>query len=1140
MTQTKARKTSTLSLRAALLTSCLLASGGAFAQDAGEGFLIRVNGAPVGGDPRIERQAKRADVQLAKADVRIQYDGLDVTPRLDIEAVGNETGFRAGQTVTLQSALNYPGFVRRGEVRILDLNARGGPKLLARSDIAPNGQISLTMPEGNNIAVVHRVYDDRGRYDETAPLVLSRGDARNLADGVEDGNDSAVRRGIPVYGGAVTISGNSVPQGARVQTLGENVRPDPSGKFVLQRILPPGQHAVDVGVTGAGQNIDIVREVDVPAADWFYVGQAEVTLGWRDSDLDGEDTYTTGRIAGYIKGRRANGVEITGQVDTGEGDLSDIFRDLDERDPRSVLLRVDPDDLYPTYGDDSTIVDDTPTSGKLYVRIEKENNYVVWGDWRAGLGGEGYLRNDRTLYGLRTHLETGEVTSKGEARFSFDAYAAQPERVPVRDVFRGTGGSVYFLRRQDIGIASETISIQVRDASTGRVIETRRLVAGRDYDINYIQGIVTLARPLQSGTGSNGLVQTEINGAADVNLVVQYEYTPTGTDIDDFAYGLRGEGWLTDRLRFGATYMTEERDAGDQSAYGVDLLYHVNDETFLRLEYAESDGPGFSSNVSTDGGFAFSEIAAVAGSGEAVSVEGRAALRDLGWDRDGSIRAYFEERTAGFSTQDYTTSSDETLYGLAFDVQVSDRTRLSFYYDDYENDAGEIDREGGAEVEYQVSDTVALGFGVESLERRGGSDDGRRTDAALRLTMTPNDELTYYAFAQTTLDHSGNLPENDRYGIGGQYTWDTGWSLEGEISDGDLGAGARILVRNEKENGDSVYFGYELDQSREIAGLSQSETGRDQGRYIVGGERKISEKVSMFGENTYDTFGRYKSLSSAYGVTYDPTTYVSYLTAFEYGTVRDDINGDFDRRAVSFGVRYEDIALTASARLEYRTEDRVSTTSPLDSKTLLVAGTASYKIDDDQRLVFKFLGSDTNSDGGIVEEGDLLDLSLGYAYRPVANERLNLLLQYRYLDDSYGQQLDNDDDRGPIQKSHVFSIDADYDLTERWTVGGKLGMRLSESGPADGSTPMVDNDAILAVLNARYHLPFEWDMLFELRSLELDQAGTTEIGALGAVYKHVGQNVKLGVGYNFGTFSDDLTDLTYDDKGAFINIIAKF
>jgi hypothetical protein len=32
----------------------------------------------------------------------------------------------------------------------------------------------------------------------------------------------------------------------------------------------------------------------------------------------------------------------------------------------------------------------------------------------------------------------------------------------------------------------------------------------------------------------------------------------------------------------------------------------------------------------------------------------------------------------------------------------------------------------------------------------------------------------------------------------------------------------------------------------------------------------------------------------------------------------------------------------------------------------------------------------------------------------------------------------------------------------------------------------------------------------------------------------------VGVGYNFGKFSDDLTDLTQDDQGLFLNLVAKF
>ena len=95
------------------------------------------------------------------------------------------------------------------------------------------------------------------------------------------------------------------------------------------------------------------------------------------------------------------------------------------------------------------------------------------------------------------------------------------------------------------------------------------------------------------------------------------------------------------------------------------------------------------------------------------------------------------------------------------------------------------------------------------------------------------------------------------------------------------------------------------------------------------------------------------------------------------------------------------------------------------------------------------------------------------------------------------------------------------------------------SAPND-TTPMQANDAWLGVLNARYHVVHNWDLLLEMRHLEAKQAGISESAFIAAAYRHVGNNLKLGVGYNFGRFSDDLTDLTYDDKGLFLNLVAKF
>ena len=67
-----------------------------------------------------------------------------------------------------------------------------------------------------------------------------------------------------------------------------------------------------------------------------------------------------------------------------------------------------------------------------------------------------------------------------------------------------------------------------------------------------------------------------------------------------------------------------------------------------------------------------------------------------------------------------------------------------------------------------------------------------------------------------------------------------------------------------------------------------------------------------------------------------------------------------------------------------------------------------------------------------------------------------------------------------------------------------------------------------------------WDLLLEGRVLTNDIAGDTRYGVLAAIYRHIGKNAKIGVGYSFSDFSDDLTDQSFNSEGLFFNILGKF
>jgi hypothetical protein len=166
---------------------------------------------------------------------------------------------------------------------------------------------------------------------------------------------------------------------------------------------------------------------------------------------------------------------------------------------------------------------------------------------------------------------------------------------------------------------------------------------------------------------------------------------------------------------------------------------------------------------------------------------------------------------------------------------------------------------------------------------------------------------------------------------------------------------------------------------------------------------------------------------------------------------------------------------------------------------------------------------------------------LGYAYRPVNNDRLNALLKYTYFYNvPAAEQISGSSTvAGVLQRSHIGALDVMYDLTSRWTVGGKYAYRLGQVSLDRVNPEYFDSRASLYIVRADWHFVHHWDALIEGRLLDLPDAGDSLSGVLMGIYLDVGNHLKLGVGYNFSKFSDDLTDLGYRHQGLFINIVGK-
>ena len=1148
---------------AGLLHSCaialalLISSGPSLAEETIP-FKITVDGAQTDGS------AVSEDGRLEAVDIQVKFDGLGVKPMLNVSTNPIRASYQPGDTLEFLASSNYPAWIATSEIGIYDLKETGSSRLKYVVPVSPHGLATWQVPSDApaQMYYVLRVTDSEGRFDETVPLPLSRTDstlaqhepqAAATAPGYSE--DRTALRNIPVYGGAITVYGRNVPTGHAVAVLGRTVPLDADSAFVNQQILPPGHHTVDISVKADGKGLDFSREIEIPENEWFYVGLADLTVGYRTASDNIEavkpgeydDVYSKGRLAYYVKGKIKGRYLLTAAADTGEGKLQDIFRGLDGKNPREYLKRLDPDDYYPVYGDESTAVEDAPTRGKFYVRLDRGDSHVMWGNFKSRLTGTEFLRSERALYGAGAVYRSPEVTTGGDRRSEANAYAALPGTLPQRDVFRGTGGSAYFLKHQDITTGSGTVSIEIRSSVTGAVIERQRLAYGVDFDFDYVQGVILLKRPLPSSTGSG----------QENFLVANYEFTPVAGDADGYAYGGRAQQWMGNHMRLGATAMSEKTGAADQKLYGADLRLQSSENTFVEAEVAQTRGPGFGNTYSVDGGNTNDTIGSAGASGttaKAYRLRGAADLDELSNDRlKGKTEAYYENFGKGFSSLDRQKTVGEENWGAKASVQVSANISTTARYDEQHSADGKREREILAATRVDIDDhwSVEPGFKHRKRVRPAGllTEQGSREDATAVVSYQVNEDAKVYMLGNTTVAKQGGLKRDDRVGIGATTKVAEKIGVAGELSEGTLGLKAAATLDYAPTVDDHYYLGYRLDPERSLANSWPfALSGDDLGVIVAGTRHRFSDWLSAYAEDNYDMFGDRISLTQAYGVNYTPDARWAFDGGMEVGAIEDDTidpdtglkNSDFDRRAISLAANYHnEVGVDGRAKGELRLEDLSDNSR--DMTSYLLAGGFGVNASEDWRALGTL--DAVFSDASVTtRRGEYVEASVGFAYRPAEGDRFNALAKYTYLYDLPGidQVTIDGTTAGPMQQSHIFSGDASYDLNNYLTIGAKYGVRFGEIRERSAGSSWVKSSAHLGILRADIHVVQDWDALLEGRILWQPETHTSNMGLIGGVYRHINDNFKLGVGYNFGIFSDDLRDLTYDDQGFFVNAIGKF
>jgi len=448
-------------------------------------------------------------------------------------------------------------------------------------------------------------------------------------------------------------------------------------------------------------------------------------------------------------------------------------------------------------------------------------------------------------------------------------------------------------------------------------------------------------------------------------------------------------------------------------------------------------------------------------------------------------------------------------------------------------------------VGYKLTERWSVSTGVRNDLRRDHSpvvpltqEQGERTDAVAQVKFDSSTAWSAYSFVQRTIAASGGRQDNDRIGAGGSYRLTKRFQIDGEASDGNRGLGGKVGTSFLYSERTRLYLNYSLENERMDNGQLFHGSG---GNLVSGARTRLSDTSSVYIEERYQDGASLSGLTHATGINITTKDRWNFGSSAEVGKLRDSQTGaETDRKAAGINMGYGFDKMQFSSAIEYRRDNAEQPDQTHNETTAwLFRNNFKLQVTPDWRLIGKLDHSVSDSSLGEFYAGGYTEAVVGYAYRPVSNDRLNALVKYTYFynvptRDQVGLQNIATEF---LQKSHIAAVDLTYDLTANWSIGSKYAYRMGEASLDRVQRNFFDDAEQLEVLRVDWRFFKEWESLAEVRTLTLAEGSQRRSGVLTAIYHHLGKDLKVGVGYNFTNFSDDLTDLKYNHKGVFLNIV---
>ncbi|HPP12188.1 MAG TPA: hypothetical protein PKW42_05580, partial [bacterium] len=367
-----------------------------------------------------------------------------------------------------------------------------------------------------------------------------------------------------------TTSGELVGQDADPGESGFQVAcVDGVARFYLRAPLQPGEATIVVGYDQLQETRKIFFAPHL--RNLFLVGLGEITVGHGQKSGDTEflrkerwfreNWYAGGRGAFFLKGKVSQDILLTASYDSHKESTPDYFNHR--------LINTESDELYPIYGDESRLGFEALSREKLYVRLDRNRSYLMYGDIRTDFSDTVLTAFTRTLTGIKTEVKTKKVQVK--------AFASRTDQTQKMEAIPGRGISgYYYLSGVPVVEGSELVVIETRDRrQTERVLKREGRVRGTDYVVDYDSGGILFKEPVPSH-------DSDFN---PVFIVVSYE---TSGGQSHYLYGTRALVKVQPWIEVGLTAIREENEISDYLLSGADLTLRLPGKTVLKAEWARS------------------------------------------------------------------------------------------------------------------------------------------------------------------------------------------------------------------------------------------------------------------------------------------------------------------------------------------------------------------------------------------------------------------------------------------------------------------------------------------------------------------------------------------------------------------------